>query len=167
MRAFVAVEIPDTVRSFLASITSKVAPSLEPYRFTPAENLHITIQFLGEIDRSLISLIKERLQEACQSFEPFVLGVGRAGYFPDRGEARILHADVAEGEEKLRLLAASVRHQLASMGFKEDKPFAPHITLARRKDRSGSSKPGTNWGLRWSQEFNRALEDSLRPEGKD
>lgn len=132
-RCFVAVAISPEARGFLERLMAEARPAFPSYRFTAAQNLHITLQFLGDVDRDKIPELLEALSQAVQGTRRFKVGFGGAGSFPERGTPRILHLTIGEGREGLSGLARAVHGALSPHGFAPDKPFAAHITLGRAR----------------------------------
>ena len=127
MRLFVAIELPDKIQQALVHL-ERAIPDL---RWLPARQLHLTLAFIGEVDESVAGLIEEKLAKI--SLPAFELAFHGAGCFPDPGRARVLWAGIEKNPALLEL-AARVKSQLISCGAAiEERPFSPHMTLARLK----------------------------------
>ena len=99
------------------------------------ENLHVTVKFLGNVDAARVPSVIDALRSAVRGHAPFDLEVGGLGAFPSATRARVLWAGLIGGTAPLGALAASVEDALAHLGFpREDRPFSPHITLARVRE---------------------------------
>jgi RNA 2',3'-cyclic 3'-phosphodiesterase len=125
-RLFVALIPPVPVRSELATLTSP----LPGVRWSPEDNLHLTLRFIGETDE----VKQERFAEALTRLhvEPFVLPVGEVGLFPSRGPAKVLWAGVGQGHTRLYQLRKQVDEALLSVDPGLAVPgFHPHFTLGR------------------------------------
>jgi len=125
-RLFVALVPPATVQSELAA----VATPLRGLRWTPAENIHLTLRFIGEVDDEQ----QERFAEALARVhvEPFILPVGGVGVFPTRGPAKVLWAGVGNGHTRLFQLRKQVDEALLRVDSGLAMPgFHPHFTLGR------------------------------------
>lgn len=163
-RGFVAVSISEEAKKFLASFVSQTRSHFSGYRFVPVENLHITLEFLGnDIDRSLIPSIERVLNQSTEGIQKFKVGLGAAGSFPERNYPRILYVGIEAGKSELEHLAAEVRKGLSTLGFVEDKPFRAHITLARKK-RGDFRKPKN--GIETAFSWKKALDDFMEAKGK-
>jgi 2'-5' RNA ligase len=130
MRLFVALELPDEVKDQLVALKTDLPDAVWVKR--PA--LHLTLRFLGDrIDP--IRLTPIQLALASIRAESFSLALRGTGRFPSgaRRPARVLWVGLTESPPLLTLHAA-VEQALASADFPpEDRPFSPHITLARLK----------------------------------
>lgn len=135
MRAFVAV---DATGNALAALQSELASSQgwNPRDVKPVEarNFHFTLIFLGEVGEEQAEKIREKL--ATVRFSPFTITYSGVGAFPSPRNARVVWAGIDdEGAGKLGELAGQVASKMAGLGFHPDKPFSPHLTLFRAKNR--------------------------------
>ena len=135
MRAFVAV---DTTSGALAALQSELASSQgwNPRDVRPVEerNFHFTLIFLGEVGEQQVEKIREKL--AAVRFSPFTITYSGVGAFPSPRNARVVWVGVDdEGAGKLVKLAEQVASKMSDLGFHPDKPFSPHLTLFRAKNR--------------------------------
>lgn len=148
-----AVAISPGARDFLRRFVAEARRMFPSYRFGPAENLHLTLQFLGEVERSRIPELCGTLSSAARSLPQFSASLGEAGSFPARGVPRILHVAVDQGKEQLTGLARRVAASLSPLGFRPDKPFAAHITLGRSRDRDQRATPAGDVSVTWQIAF--------------
>ena len=131
MRLFIAIEIPDELKSALGKLHSGIAGA----RWVPEEQLHLTLAFVGEVDAAASDLLSERL--AGISSEGFILHFSRLGCFPNNRKPRVIWAGL-EPEPLLGRLVSLVRQAALDTGILlEERPFAPHITLARFRQPPG------------------------------
>lgn len=135
MRAFVSV---DATSGPLATLQSELASmqGWNPRDVRPVEehNFHFTLIFLGEVSEEQVDKIKEKL--ATVRFSPFTITYSGIGAFPSPRNARVVWVGIDdEGAGKLGELAGQVVSRMASLGFHPDKPFSPHLTLFRAKNR--------------------------------
>ncbi len=127
MRAFVAVELNDEVRNKLANLQRDLPGEV---RKVKPENLHITLQFLGEIDDAKVEQVKKALGSI--NTAPFEVQCRGIGAFPSEKFVRVVWAG-AESTE-LEALYKQVHEALKPLGFIEDR-FSAHITIGRPKTR--------------------------------
>jgi 2'-5' RNA ligase len=128
MRIFFALELEEKTQKALRELARK-AGEYGRGRWVREDNFHITLRFLGETPLPLIRRIEEQpLGEGLSAFPYRIGAIGR--FRRDRGD--ILWAGVSEGAEQLAALKASLDTHLAGIGFPpEDRPYRPHITVAR------------------------------------
>ena len=125
-RLFVAIRPPESVCD---SLIDAMADSPE-LGWVADDNLHLTLRFIGEVERPLaddIALALSRLR-----FEPFELRVTGVGIF-ERRTGGALWAGV-QPRDPIAALAAKVERACTAAGLEpERRAFHPHITLARFK----------------------------------
>lgn len=125
MRCFIALPVPEET----AEEIDAVQEGLRGADWTPEENLHLTLVFLGEQDRRTLADLDSALQAIAAPAFPITLqGVGAFGAAKDK---RLAFATVAENPA-LRHLQAKVETAVRSAGIAvESRRFTPHVTLAR------------------------------------
>jgi 2'-5' RNA ligase len=139
VRLFVAVEPSAAVRRGAADIAEAIREALgrdadRRFRWIPAENLHLTLWFLGEIaepkSAEVLNALRIRFEE-----KPFALHLSGLGTFPKSGSPRVLWLGAGEGAEGLVRLHAAIGERLGPLGFsREARPYSAHLTLARIKE---------------------------------
>ena len=141
IRVFVAVELSEEARAALASVIDALkAADVRAIRTVRPDGIHLTLQFLGDIDASLIPNMIDALSDAVRGHEPFSVGLSDMGVFPNRSRARVLWAGVNGDMADLKSLQQKVERSLGGLGFKADgRGFNPHLTLARLRDRASDS----------------------------
>ena len=123
MRLFIAIALSKEMKAALIDVQNQMYEKGVRGSFTPEENLHLTLAFIGEYPDS------EAVMEALSalSFSPFELCLEGLGCFGD-----LWWAGMRESAP-LTALARRLRHALAERGIPYDrKRFSPHITLLRR-----------------------------------
>jgi 2'-5' RNA ligase len=130
MRLFVAVDLDEKIREKISKVCERVS-SFQGIKPVEKENLHITLMFLGEVNEARVEKIREMLSSI--EFDPFKIGFRGIGFFPKKGAARVVWVGISEGEVELRNLANEVASKLRKLGFKRDKEFTAHTTVARIK----------------------------------
>ena len=130
MRTFVAIELEQEVKDALAAMQSEAQSRCRKGNFTPVDNFHLTLHFLGEVQAEDLDYLQEALWETAQRNRPFRLTVNQLGFFP-RGNKGILWAGL-EKSSYLQRLFSTLEKSLEQQGFaRERKGLSPHITLGR------------------------------------
>lgn len=125
-RLFTALVPPPSIQAELA----EVAAPLTGVRWTPAENIHLTLRFIGETDDAKMERYIESLARV--RVEPFILPIGGVGIFPTRGPAKVLWAGVGNGHTRLYQLRKQVDEALLAVDAGLAMPgFHAHFTLGR------------------------------------
>jgi RNA 2',3'-cyclic 3'-phosphodiesterase len=132
MRLFIALDIPDDVRSAIATVVAKLRRACEVARWVHLEGAHVTLKFIGEVPAETAGPIKAAL--ATVPFPGAIKIFFRdIGFFPNEHRPRVLWAGAVVDPE-LRTLAEAVENSLEPLGLaREQREFSPHVTLARFK----------------------------------
>jgi 2'-5' RNA ligase len=141
MRLFVGIPVPDEVRAQLAAVVEQLQRRADDLRWSAPQGWHITLQFLGNANSDQFECLKPRLQQVRST--PVPVRLGALGAFERAG---VIFVDVETGPDLIALQQRVVA-ATANCGFlAEDRPFRPHITLARAKGRKrfrGVPAPGS------------------------
>lgn len=127
LRLFTAIEIPPAVRTRLSFLQS----GIQGARWTPPENLHLTLRFIGEVDEPTATDIDAALSVLREdAFQLTLRGVGEFG----GRDPHAIWAGVA-ANPALTHLVAKIERALQRMGLPaETRKYSPHVTLARLRD---------------------------------
>jgi 2'-5' RNA ligase len=138
VRVFIGLDIDETVRKRIQSFIEEVRVLAPDAKWVRPESLHVTLKFIGEKPADTVERIKNALGKV--KGKPIELGFRGYGFFPHARSARVFWVGVEAGPE-LGQLATSVDEATAKLGLpKEDRPFSPHLTLARGGGGSGSPR---------------------------
>ncbi len=129
VRAFFALEISEEIRRSLIDLGEEIAESGADVKLVEAENLHVTMKFLGEVPFQVTEEISGVLEGL--RFEKFEIEAKGIGAFPDRRMIRVVWAGVGKGSAEVTEVAKSLDERLARFGFPKEKRFVPHITVGR------------------------------------
>lgn len=137
MRLFVAVEVPVVAGQALAAAVAPLRERHDGLRWVRPANWHVTLAFLGEVPVGGRIRAVSALYRATAGARPCPITLsGRLGRFGHR----VLWAAVETTGDELQVLADGVRRELGSDGLAiDDRPFRPHLTLAR--GRRGQTMP--------------------------
>jgi RNA 2',3'-cyclic 3'-phosphodiesterase len=129
MRLFTAIELPNEVLVRLERLLAALRPEAL-IKWSPLDNLHITMKFIGEWPREKLEVLHETLSSLPHR-DAFQVELKDLGWFPNIRSPRVLWAGVHCGPE-IGSLAREIEERLASIGVaKENREFTPHLTLAR------------------------------------
>lgn len=136
IRAFIAVDIPEDVRAAVeeAQARLKRAHTGVKISWVKLASAHLTLQFLGYVEETVVEKIKVALETVARRHEAFELPVRGAGAFPNENRPRVLWVGCDDTEGKLKALAAAVQTAMQPLGFEpEHREFSAHLTLGRLK----------------------------------
>lgn len=138
MRAFIAVPCPETLRDDFIRIQAEIQ-LYGKMRPVERENIHLTLQFLGEVDEGGIEEVKEELGflSDVKKFRAWARGVG---VFPSIDYMKVIWVGVGEGSDEIKTVQSEIEGGLEKHGFSRDRRFHPHFTLARVKSVSEKEK---------------------------
>jgi 2'-5' RNA ligase len=133
-RLFIAVEAPPEVRAVAEGAIARLRPYGD-VRWTPTQNLHLTLKFLGDTPTEKISAICKNLAEIANDFSVVVVRLGGPGAFPNGRRPQVLWLGFEEetpSASRLADLAKAIDSRMAVLGFPpETRAFVPHLTLGR------------------------------------
>lgn len=130
-RLFVAVDLPDACIDQLVRLQP---PSVQGLRLTDPAQMHLTLHFLGDADTARIQIALRPIRE-----RSFLLTFDSIGHFPTREGGLIAWVGVRQNPDLLRLHSAIAAALIPEEYHPEERPFLPHITLARTKRGAATS----------------------------
>ncbi|MHA6253488.1 RNA 2',3'-cyclic phosphodiesterase [Oceanobacillus sp. CAU 1775] len=128
---FLAIPIPETLKNPFLEWQEDLKKVLPYKRWMHSADLHITLQFLGEVSDSKLPSIIENIHKHSYA-KSFIIELGSIGFFGNRTSPSVLWVDVKATKELLGL-QEKVADVMESNGFpKEKRPYRPHVTLAKK-----------------------------------
>jgi 2'-5' RNA ligase len=140
MRLFIAIDVPDAVRSWVIRVRRAVEArrpaAARGLRWVAPEQGHVTLRFLGDTDPTLADRLREALGQPI-GLVPFELRLSRLAWLPGAGRPRVLIAEIGEGLASVRALRTAVDLAVKrATGLEADaRELLPHLTLARVRER--------------------------------
>ena len=132
MRLFAAIDLPLDTKEQLADISGKIKQSCEQGNFARYENYHITLVFLGDLERENLSGIKKIIEEASNLFPPMRLSSRDVGQFI-KGNGKIVYYNVYGDTKILSELQSFMYSQFYKQKLcRKQNEYTPHITFARK-----------------------------------
>ncbi|MBF0564413.1 MAG: RNA 2',3'-cyclic phosphodiesterase [Nitrospirae bacterium] len=154
LRAFISVNIPSTPE--IDDTLRNLAGCVRSVTWVKRENLHFTLKFLGQIEEKSVSGISAALRDVSARYVPFGISLKSVGAFPGEMRPKVVWIGMEEirigpedgrigpvgthGSGTMAAIQAEIEDALAFLGFKkEDRPFSPHLTIGRVKNREGQN----------------------------
>ncbi len=133
IRSFIAIKLPPNAKEGLAQLRTQLERAEHPFvKWVNPEGVHLTLKFLGNIPSKQVAEITEAIDKATKGTSPFHLEISGLGGFPNLKQPRVLWVGIGGEIDKLLRLQRNIDLALAPLGFaKEERPFVPHLTLAR------------------------------------
>jgi 2'-5' RNA ligase len=141
VRAFLAVPLPPALQQAIAALQAELSVALPGIRWTRPDTVHLTLQFFGDtgaddLEKIRASMLSVKLRE--QAFLVEVLGLGA---FPGPRRPRVVWLGLTP-TEPLRILQQACQEELGRNGIPaESRPFAPHLTIGRFRERAPELGP--------------------------
>jgi len=140
LRIFLAVFPGPKAQGVAAEMIERLRRPGDHVSWVQRENLHYTLQFLGNLGEDGARRAAEAAAEGASDHDAFDATLGSPGGFPTALGARVLWVGLSRGEKALTALARSVQAALQRRGFsRADHAFSAHLTLGRVRE------PGTDW----------------------
>ncbi len=134
IRVFIALELPQTVLDTIRQAQRQLAGHRLNIRWVKAENIHLTLKFLGDIDPACIDVIADATADAADGRTPFILSAKGVGVFPNPKRMRVIWIGLGGQLKELIELQQAVEDSLVSTGFSsEGRRFSGHMTIGRSK----------------------------------
>lgn len=133
-RLFYCLDIPEAVRRAAAHLQDKLRYTDAHLSFPKTRDMHLTLVFLGYVPESQIASFSEGLHTVASAIPPFELTYAGIGAFGPPRHPRVIWVGVPETPRALLELQEGLAGLARSLGIAiEDRPFRPHLTLARIK----------------------------------
>jgi RNA 2',3'-cyclic 3'-phosphodiesterase len=173
MRLFIAIELTDEIRKAVEELLCELRNAAPQAKWVRAENLHVTLKFLGRSEPDKLAAIQKALG-SLRNPEPVALEFHGLGFFPNEKRPRVFWMGM-RASSNLPALAETIDHAMHKLGFPlETRPFAPHLTLARFEPPGLPAKLGPavtenstcKFGALTAREFH-LIESKLKPTGAE
>jgi 2'-5' RNA ligase len=133
VRAFIAVRIPERTLFQLAQVQEQLKAKFRDVSWTRPEAMHVTLQFLGNIESARLNELADAVSRATKTFPQFVLELSGLGSFGNR----VLWVGLQQGAQPLTELAQAMHEVGKGFGHhEEERAFNAHVTLGRFRQRS-------------------------------
>jgi len=172
IRSFISIDLDDPqIQTRVESLTSSLLNLGADLKPVAKENVHITLKFLGSVDRPKLDQVKTALAKV--RFHQFPIEVKGAGAFPNMNNINVVWIGLGEGWSNVVQIYEQTEHLLAELGFsRESREFSPHVTIARvrssrRRDDVAAflrKLSGENFGV-FQVKTIRLKQSILRPSG--
>ncbi len=138
IRSFIAIELTGELKQSLKHLQDRLKEgSRTPIRWVDPDSIHLTLKFLGDIDVNTTGNIIRVIEKAAGGVPPFQLELGGLGIFPNPRRVQVVWVGMAGEVARLELLQKNIEAGLKPLGFApESRPFRPHLTLGRVRDRA-------------------------------
>jgi 2'-5' RNA ligase len=132
VRSFIAIPLPASAQETLAQWMQQLKQRQKSgVRWVNANNLHLTLKFLGDVLPSQMPAIQAEIETVAAEFTGFVFDLKDIGAFPGLYKPRVIWAGI-QAPPALKEMQKALEKRLKPLGFPpEERPFSPHLTLGR------------------------------------
>lgn len=136
LKLFTGASVGPAIRSSATALQQTLALCGANVKWVEPENLHVTINFLGEVDDRDLHGICRALTAVAKKEAPFRLAIAGVGAFPTPRRPKVLWAGITEGGDSLARIHDVSEPRLLELGVyrREERGYTPHLTLGRVKD---------------------------------
>jgi 2'-5' RNA ligase len=136
IRTFIAIELPEQIIDSISRIQERLQPYGFKVRWVRPQNIHLTLKFLGNIQKVQTEKISQAIFESAHGFAPISTAAKGIGAFPSIKRPRVIWVGLAGQIYQLQKLQKMLDEKLAVNGFpKEKRKFKGHLTLGRVKNK--------------------------------
>ena len=132
LRAFIAVELPLEIRQNIQHATSNLRRDTGSLiRWVAAENMHLTLKFLGDIPSANVEALTQMIHAQADSFNCFDIHLTGIGSFPSPKRPRVIYIGI-HAPAALEAFQRQIESAARRLGYTaEERAFAPHLTIGR------------------------------------
>ena len=149
IRTFISLNIEKSLKEKFKLIQNDVMDLLKDYpvKWTNSDKFHLTLRFLGNLEKSEIKLLISGLGKIKFEFSGLKFSTSGIGFFPNPRYPNVVFVELTEEGYNSEKLIEKIDSLIIPLGIKPDKKFVPHITLGRfkhegRRKLSNSINPG-------------------------
>ena len=138
-RSFLAFALPEEVLQEIGRVQNRLRRRISgDVRWVRPEAIHLTLKFFGDVPVGDLPHISAVMEKMAAAVAPFDLTVGGVGVFPDPQRPRIVWLGMGGDAERLVSFQKGMEREFEEIGFpQEERPFRPHLTLARIRSKKG------------------------------
>lgn len=137
MRLFIAIDLSRELRAELAALQRELRPVEEQLKLVNPENLHLTVQFLGDCEQQKVPEITKAMDSVSAECQEFSIELSGTGCFPNPRRPKVLWVGLQDQQDRLQQCADACRRELENLGFGlEERDFSAHLTVARLAERA-------------------------------
>ncbi len=134
MRLFVAIPVEEEIKRRMLRVCDDIDVRDARVRWCSAEQVHLTLKFIGEVEESLVKPICDVVQRVADKTPLLEMKICEAGCFPPTGSVRVIWIGGSESSGTLLQAAQELEDDMVSLGIsKEKRTFSEHFTIGRVK----------------------------------
>jgi RNA 2',3'-cyclic 3'-phosphodiesterase len=134
-RLFVGIALNGAARAACEAAIDGLRRTGFAAKFEAGDKLHVTLAFLGNVDRARHDEIAALVARTAENYAPFAVTLDKVGAFPHERRPRVVYVGAREQGAAFRALSTELRSECAKLGFSFKDDAVAHVTIARVKDR--------------------------------
>jgi 2'-5' RNA ligase len=136
IRSFIAIDFPEETRKALGDVQRELKQCGAGVRWVKPRSIHLTLKFLDNIHPTQVEDIALAVAQEIRDQPPITLRPAGLGAFPSRRKPRVIWIGMEGEVQRLKGIQSRVENALEPLSFvREKRPFRPHLTIGRVKDR--------------------------------
>lgn len=132
MRTFITLEFTSEIKNKIKEVQDIIRQNSFRGSFKHMDNFHLTLKFLGESTDAVIEGICRDLIVELEDFKKIQLNLKGLGIFGENRDINTIYIDVSGDVDKLSRLQGIVDLVSNGQGYKQEKRYTPHITIAQK-----------------------------------
>ena len=134
MRLFVAIPVDEQIKRRMLRVCDDIDVRDARVRWCSAEQLHLTLKFIGEVEESLVKPICDAVRRVAGRTPALDLDIGHTGCFPEIGAVRVIWIGGSDSSGTLPNVVQELEDALVPLGIaREKRTFSEHFTIGRVK----------------------------------
>jgi len=132
-RLFVAIDLPIELRTQVVDLQQKLAKQNMPVDWEEPNKLHMTLNFLGEVENEKLHQVSQIIRKSISAFRPFNIQPSFLETLYKRHDPSLVYLGLSGDVEILKELQESLTKELNDLKLPQPEKFLPHITIGRLK----------------------------------
>ncbi|WP_297979158.1 RNA 2',3'-cyclic phosphodiesterase [uncultured Methanobrevibacter sp.] len=132
VRSFLAIELDEELVPKILEVQKDFKKTNTKIKYVPAENMHFTLKFFGDIDKYMIEDISTGVERVIKNYSSFELKIENCGSFPNERTIKVLWLGI-DKNSKITDLQKDLDKEFKKLGFKKERNYISHLTIGRVK----------------------------------
>ena len=132
LRAFLAIDIDKKLTQKIEDLQKEFKKVNANMKYVEIENIHFTLKFFGNINEKMIDDISVATENLLKKYEPINIAIEGTGSFPNENHIKVIWLGIEENPVLIDLMK-KLDVEFKKLGFKKERNYSPHLTIARMK----------------------------------
>lgn len=141
IRSFIGIKLENNIKTPILTVQSAFKDLDCKIKFVSADNIHITLKFIGDIELDHLSALNDIIKNICDNYSPIEISLSDVGVFPTPSFPKVLWVGFTDKDKIALNISNQLNDELRSFGIeKENRNFTPHITIGYIKSLKNKQK---------------------------